>query len=198
MEGTNKFVSVSVPEDKEKQRNKQDDESVRKSTKIQAILAEVGEKMGFKIWLPRGDRRNVLKEWRAGPGVFLESLPLNYDEATIKTIEQIDVLWLRRRSIIRAFEVEHTTSIYSGLLRMADLLALQPNMDIKLHLVAPAERQKKVFEEMQRPVFSFLEKGPLSEYCSFISYDSLYKLANEKHLPYLSDKVIEKYEEVAG
>jgi hypothetical protein len=27
--------------------------------------------------------------------------------------------------------VEHTTSIYSGILRMADLLALQPNMDIR-------------------------------------------------------------------
>src|SRR5690242_21750466 len=33
-------------------------------------------------------------------------------------------------SIVRAFEVEHTTSVYSGILRMADLLALQPNMDI--------------------------------------------------------------------
>ncbi len=198
MEGTNKFVAVSVPYDKEKQSYYRSDEAVRKSTKIQAILAEVGEKMGFKIWLPRGDRHKVLKKWPAGPGVLLDSLPLNYDEATIKTIEQIDVLWLRRRSIIRAFEVEHTTSIYSGLLRMADLLALQPNMDIKLHLVAPVERQNKVFEEMQRPVFSFLEKGPLSKYCSFISYDNLYKLAKEKHLPYLSDKVLENYEEVAG
>jgi hypothetical protein len=39
-------------------------------------------------------------------------------------IERIDVLWLKGRSIKRAFEVEHTTSIYSGILRMADLLAL--------------------------------------------------------------------------
>jgi hypothetical protein len=30
----------------------------------------------------------------------------------------------------RAFEIEHTTAVYPGLLRMADLLALQPNMDI--------------------------------------------------------------------
>ena len=46
-----------------------------------------------------------------------------------------------RRSIVRAFEVEHTTAVYSGLLRMADLLALQPNMDIRLHIVAPDERR---------------------------------------------------------
>jgi hypothetical protein len=53
-------------------------------------------------------------------------------------------------------------AIYSGILRMADLLSLQPNMDIKLHLVAPAARRDKVFQEIQRPVFSLLEKGPLA------------------------------------
>ena len=65
---------------------------------------------------------------------MLESLPLNYDDTTLKTVENIDVLWVRRRSIVRAFEVEHTTSIYSGILRMADLMALQPNLDIKAHI----------------------------------------------------------------
>ena len=59
-------------------------------------------------------------------------------------------------SIVRAFEVEHTTSVYSGILRMADLLALQPNMDIKLHIVAPVEKREKVFQEIRRPVFSLL------------------------------------------
>ena len=73
----------------------------------------------------------------------LERLPLNYDDTTLRTIEQIDVLWLRGRSIVRAFEVEHTTSVYSGILRMADLLALQPNMDIKLHIVAPVAKREK-------------------------------------------------------
>jgi hypothetical protein len=47
----------------------------------------------------------------------------------------------------RAFEVEHTTAIYSGLLRVADVLAFQPNMDIALHIVAPDEKREKVFRE---------------------------------------------------
>ena len=38
---------------------------------------------------------------------LLERLPLNYDDTTLRTIEQIDVLWLKGRSIRRAFEVEH-------------------------------------------------------------------------------------------
>jgi hypothetical protein len=52
----------------------------------------------------------VLAEWRSNHSPVLERLPLNYDDTTLHTIERIDVLWLRGRSIKRAFEVEHTTS----------------------------------------------------------------------------------------
>jgi hypothetical protein len=196
--GVEKAVTVSVPEDNDSESGHIRDESeVRESIKIQALLANVGEKMGFRIWIPKNDRSRVLKEWDPDHGSLIDILPLNYDEVTLKTIEQIDVLWLKRRSIVRAFEVEHTTSIYSGILRMADLLALQPNMDIKLHIVSPEERREKVFEEIQRPVFSLLERGALSEYCTFISYDSLRDLSHEKHLNHLTDDVIEDYEEIA-
>ncbi len=97
----------------------------------------------------------------------------------------------------RAFEVEHTTSIYSGLLRMADLLALQPNMDIRLHIVAPQERRDKVLREIRRPVFSLLERGPLYEQCSFLSYESISTLIETPHLAYMSDSIIREYEENA-
>ena len=90
----------------------------------------------------------MLKEWKNDGNTLLERLPLNYDDAALRTIEQIDVLWLRGRSIVRAFEVEHTTLVYSGILRMADLLALQPNMDIKLHIVAPEAKREKVKGEI--------------------------------------------------
>lgn len=122
---------------------------------------------------------------------------MNYDDATLRTIENIDVIWLKGRSIVRAFEVEHTTAVYSGILRMADLLALQPNMDIRLHIVAPESRKQKVFTEIQRPVFSLLERAPLSESCSFISYDAVEELLQMRHLGHLSDSVLEEYSEYA-
>ena len=153
--------------------------------------------MGLSIWLPRSDRAAVLKEWKGDSQDLLERLPLNYDDTTLRTIEQIDVLWLRSRSIVRAFEIEHTTSVYSGILRMADLLALQPNMDIKLHIVAPLARRDKVFAEIRRPVFSLLEKGPLAESCTYLSYDNVRELASQKHLAHLSDSVLDEYAEEA-
>jgi predicted RNA-binding protein len=124
-------IKVSIPQDLDTEDEKIRHPEVRESTKIQALIAKIGSQMGLRIWIPRNDRAAVLSEWNADQSDILENLPLNYDETTIKTIEQIDVLWLRGRAIVRAFEVEHTTSIYSGILRMADLLALQPNMNIK-------------------------------------------------------------------
>ena len=97
----------------------------------------------------------------------------------------------------RAFEIEHTTAIYSGLLRMADLLALQPNMDIRLHIVAPNEKRDKVMRESKRPVFSLLEHGPLYESYTFLSYEALTELADTPHLAHVSDSIIEDFEEPA-
>lgn len=137
-----RIVTVTVPQDDEGDEGQETADRPRESSQVQALLARCGEIMGFRVWLPKSDRSAVFREWQPAETTMLQHLPLNYDETTLKTIEQIDVLWLKGRSIVRAFEVEHTTAIYSGILRMADLLALQPNMDIKLHIVAPQTRKE--------------------------------------------------------
>jgi hypothetical protein len=196
---TDKEVTVIVPPNAEAENSSRTDEGeIRESLQIQAALAEIGSQMGFQIWLPRADRARVLTKWKPEPGVLLEELPVGFDQATMKTIEQIDVLWLKRRSIVRAFEVEHTTSVYSGLLRMADLLAMQPNLKIKLHIVAPTSRREKVIQEIRRPVFALLEGGALSEICTYLSYDTVGDLRGQEHLMHLSDKVLEEFEEKAA
>ena len=197
--GATKDITVTIPTEPEPEVEVPPAApEVRESTRVQALLAEVGARMGMQIWIPRNNREAVLAEWKGDHAPVLDRLPLNYDDVTLRTIEQIDVLWLKGRAIKRAFEVEHTTSVYSGILRMADLLALQPNMDIRLHIVAPAARREKVFQELRRPVFSLLDRGPLSESCSLLSYDSVRELASHSHLSYLSDSVLEEYEEDAA
>jgi len=194
-----KSVTVSVPpnvvrEDEEKS----DQTEIRESFHIQGFLAEIGSRMGLKIWLPKNDRARVLKIWKPDDEQdLLDELPLINDDMILKTIEQIDVIWLKGRSIVRAFEVEHTTSVYSGLLRMADLLALQPNMNIDLHIVAPAERREKVFQEILRPVFQLMEGGPLSDKCTYLSYESVKELRGLKYLDRLPASVIEDFEQKA-
>jgi hypothetical protein len=113
--------------------------------------------MGLDLWVARNDRNSNWKGNRFAslPGMRLE-LPLQFDQATMRTIELIDVLWLKGNAFVAAFEIESTTSVYSGLLRMADLIAMQPDLSVPLYLVAPDDRRNKVIAEVNRPTFSRL------------------------------------------
>jgi hypothetical protein len=169
----------------------------RRSLLVQANLAKIGIQLGFRVWVAASDKAAVLAILKQeGKDNFLSKLPLNADENTIDTVERIDVLWVRGRTIARAFEVENTTAIYSGILRMADLIALQPQFQIKLHIVAPEDRRDRVRQEILRPVFTYMEGGPLAKICTYISYDAVEELVSKKDLQFLRDTIIEEYEEV--
>jgi len=142
-------------------------------TEVQHALLMLGRDMGFDLWVARNDRQKTWKGATLGTITGLvDRLPTQFNEATNRTIELIDVLWLKGNSIVAAFEVEATTSVYSGLLRMSDLLALQPNLSINLFLVAPDDRRDKVESELLRPTFKLREK-PLAAICGFLGFDSL-------------------------
>jgi hypothetical protein len=169
---------VSVPESEElspKNRAQflKSEPTTTRHIEIQYLLLDLGRSMGFELWVARNDRQ---RSWNGNTlgrieGVVSE-LPTQFNVATHKTIELIDVLWLKGNSIIAAFEVECTTSVYSGLLRMSDLLALQPNISMDLYLVAPDERRDKVESELLRPTFK-LRETPLNYICGFIGFDIL-------------------------
>lgn len=190
-----KETIVSVPDDDAIEKKDQPQTEQKESIKVQAKLAKIGEIFGFKIWLPKADRSRVAEFWHPKENTLLEELPIIFDETTLKTIKNIDVLWIQRRSIVRAFEVEGTTSIYSGILRMADLLSLQPMLDIKIHIVASEERRDAVLEQITRPVFAVMERGPLADICSYISYSSIDEILKEKRLSYMTDDILKEFEE---
>ena len=94
------------------------------------LLLKLGSDMGLDVWVAKNDKNKIFngQAFTSIPKVK-SSLPLQFDEATTKTIELIDVLWLKGNSIQAAFEIESTTSIFSGLLRMSDLITMQPNFE---------------------------------------------------------------------
>lgn len=170
-----KIGSVTVPESEEEEVLKEEYEAKKpkEHTEIQWHLLKLGSDMGFDLWAARNDRN---KSWDGKKFADFKKLktelPLQFDDATNRTIELIDVLWLKGNAIVAAFEIESTTSIYSGLLRMSDLIVMQPNINIPLYLVAPDERREKVISEVNRPTFSKLPQ-PLSEICRFIAFSTL-------------------------
>jgi hypothetical protein len=146
---------------------------------IQWRLLDLGSQMGLDVWAPRRDRGRTWNGKTIGDVPRMrESLPTQFDKQTNRTIEEIDVLWLSGQMISAAFEVEHSTSIFSGLLRMSDLLTMQPNLDINLYIVGPDERQSKFKVEVARPTFAARQK-PLHSLCRFLPYSRFCKRVEE-------------------
>lgn len=145
----------------------------RLHTEIQWLLLKLGNDMGLDVWVANNDRSQGVNGHKFSDLPRLKKeLPLQFDAETTQIIKLIDVLWLKGNAIIAAFEIECTTSIYSGLLRMADLISMQPNLKIPLYLVAPDERRGKVITEINRPTFSRLYP-PMKEICRFLSIPTL-------------------------
>jgi len=169
-------------------------------TQIQWQLLDLGSKMGLEVWAPRRDRGRTWNEQCVTDVPRLrDRLPTQFDENTNRTIEEIDVLWLQGQTIVAAFEVEHSTSIFSGLLRMSDLLTMQPNITIKLYIVGPDERYAKFESEVARPTFAARTR-PLHSLCRFLPYSKLCdRLAEAKNVirflsPEFLDEIAELYD----
>lgn len=127
----------------------------RLHTKVQFQLAELGRALGYDVFVARNDRG---AQYRGSPLGYrcLACLPdLGLPPEVHATAELIDVLWLHRENgqIASAFEVEKSTSIYSGILRLADMALSIPGKEDHLYLVAPACREKEIVEQLRRPMF---------------------------------------------
>lgn len=124
-------------------------------TEIQGWLRELGLALGFEVWIATNDRSRAYGSGRLADGC-LDTLPDGLANG-LDSVRLIDVLWLSRDPIrvTAAFEVEHSTSIYSGIVRMLDLaLGTELAARSPLFLVAPDNRRQEVQQQLRRPAFS--------------------------------------------
>ncbi len=132
-------------------------EGDRTHTEVQGWLRDLGIALGFDVWIAANDGGRPYGAGRLGDGC-LTCLPPQIDQAPgAEAIRLIDVLWLERPTgeVAAAFEVEHTTSIYSGIVRLLDLaLGSASERAHGLFLVAPDNREKDVRGQLARPAFS--------------------------------------------
>lgn len=130
-------------------------ESDATHTSMQGCLRDLGLALGFDVWIASNDRGRAYGQGVLGDGC-LQQLPLPGSES-IDAVRLIDVVWFdpATHAVAAAFEVEHSTSIYSGIVRMLDL-ALGAGVGHKssLFLVAPDDRRQEVAQQLRRPAFS--------------------------------------------
>lgn len=121
-------------------------------SEMQYHLARLGCSLGYKVWIAQNDHK---RQWNNRPlGEYsLPSLPpLQVPKAASDTISFIDVLWLDAQDgIVSAFEVEKSTSIYSGILRLHDLALSLNHPECRLFLISPDSREKEVQAQLLRP-----------------------------------------------
>jgi hypothetical protein len=141
--------------------------------RVQFGLIALGQAEGCSVWVPVNDRNSSYQK-QSFSSRTLERLPnFGFDENTRRIVQNIDVLWLRRNVILKAFEIESTTSIYSGLLRLNDLVLAQPNIQIDLYILAAKARRERVFSQLLRPSFqSLLPK------CGFLTFEHITEQMN--------------------
>jgi type II restriction enzyme len=112
--------------------------------------------LGFSVWIASNDQSRPYGGGRLADGC-LTALPPTLQNEGAEAVRLIDVIWLERESgtVVAAFEVEHTTSIYSGIVRLLDLaLSGGGTQRHHLFLVAPDERETDVRQQVLRPAFS--------------------------------------------
>ena len=132
-------------------------EGDRTHTEVQGWLRDLGRALGFDVWVAANDRSRPYGGGRLSDGC-LDALPPALEQAPgADAVRLIDVLWLDRAAerVAGAFEVEHTTSIHSGIVRLLDLALGAPGHATRgLFLVAPDDRENEVRAQLARPAFS--------------------------------------------
>jgi type II restriction enzyme len=122
---------------------------------VQRWLRDLGSALGFDVYVAANDRGRPVDGGRLGDGCR-DDLPSALAAAGADSVRLIDVIWLERNSdrVAGAFEVEHTTSIYSGIVRLLDLaLGAAEGAAHGLFLVAPDSREADVRAQLRRPAF---------------------------------------------
>lgn len=141
--------------------------NISEHSRIQHLLLQMGRLAGEKVWAPRGDQRRLTAQYKFED--FETTFAAGLD-TQVKYVENIDVVWKDEFRIDAAFEVENSTSIYSGLLRFADLTMVAPNTLYPMFIVAPAEKRHRVREQLSRPTFKHLR---LAEKVHYLSYERI-------------------------
>lgn len=144
-------------------------------TEVQGQIRDLGRALGYNVWIASNDRSRFYGAGALGDGC-LSTLPTGIEQiAGGEAVRLIDVLWVDQSSDcpVAAFEVEHSTSIYSGIVRLLDLaLGLKENgHSIGLFLVAPDSRADEVRAQLRRPAFS----GVQDRTFYFVPYGELRK-----------------------
>ncbi len=153
-----------------------DEESKRIHSEMQWMLLWLGNELNLNLRLPKTDlTQSHKKNEIVNLAGKLKELPFDILMAG-RSVQRIDVLWLKDNKIIAAFEIEHSTGIESGLFRMSHLWVSLEDLSIRTYIVAPDTDVYKAQDKISEPTF---KHNRLAESCWFVPYTKLANKYNE-------------------
>lgn len=160
-----------------------EDQENQLHTEMQYHLLKIGKALGYDVMAASNDRSRTYEGNKFSFLGINEFPKVDVPKETLGTIQLIDIVWFEKGAnrIVCAFEVEKSTSIYSGILRLKDLSVSLPSHQTKLYIVVPNKREKEVEFQLTRPAFrdnetrmSYILTSELRENC-----DALCKLGDD-------------------
>jgi hypothetical protein len=139
-------------------------------SQVQTLLGAIGFAKGNDIWYPQADRAGL--DWS-----MTEKFPLHNNlpdlfKPILPILSEVDVVWMKRGAadLVALYEVEHTTTIYSGLLRFNDVHLVSPEIHPRFSIVSNDARRTLYVRQVNRPTF---KRSGLSEVCTFMQYENV-------------------------
>jgi hypothetical protein len=128
----------------------------------EAVLLMLGNLLGYDTYTP--DAGRTYKEQKLGQIASLKELPYFTSEKIMDSVQNIDVVWLKDEWPEFFFEVEHTTGVTSGLLRIYQAQKL----NTKFFIIGPKDVLKKFEKEVEKAPFNSIKQK-----YQFRSYEEL-------------------------
>ena len=166
-------ASADTSADRTNESNDGETEQVREHTEIQWYLIQLGLDHGYDVYVATNDQNLTYNGQPLGEDCVDDLNLTGFSDAAMRLIEYVDVVWLNGGYIEKMFEVESTTSIYSGILRMTDFVVKVPNLAVEMHIVAPQDDEEQVRRQMNRPTFQHVMDR--AQHCSlqYLSFDEI-------------------------
>jgi hypothetical protein len=135
-------------------------------SQVQTLVGAIGYLKGYDVCIPDNDIGRL--DWSLTKHFTVRrALPEGFERVQA-ILSEIDVVWVSRgnNKIEALYEVEHSTPIYSGLLRFNDVLLTDPKVS-RFSIVSNDSRRELFAQQLFRPTF---KKSGLAELCSFLEY----------------------------
>lgn len=174
-----------------------DIEVARRHAQIQIALYLIGLQLGYKTWIAQNDKGIEYQQKRLCEHrdmvTDLRNVPLlsAFDDA-MQAALLIDCIWFKNGKLMPAvMEVEHSTGVRSGLLRMQRFKDFLPLFPSRWVIVAPDSDRDLVLRECQAPQFETLS----AQYFPYSAVEELYGLCSRRKISGVTEEFLDSFME---